>query len=226
MDLRDRVLRVVDERLKRACHARHFYQVAGRPRRDGLQQCLHGEDADEGDKGVGEEGGPRRRRGAVARAEEANRGLDEFGALLDLGADREANVYSNRSASCQKLELLCRMGVYLQLSDGTSRCGVGRTSIESNGSTLIVLSCTSGLGLRRFSGLWLPGGNLVCIALCSTLPPPKTLPSLRSSSISDSGDAPRAEGRGGIAARTSSRGPLQKPLLRSPLPSLRHAGGE
>lgn len=92
VDLRDGALRVVDERLKGARHARHLDEVAGRALRDGLQQRPDGEHAEEQDGGVGEQGAPRRRRGPVAPAHKGHDGLDELGPLLDFGADGESNV--------------------------------------------------------------------------------------------------------------------------------------
>ncbi len=92
MDLRDGVFRIVYEGLKGARHARHLDEVAGRARRDGLQQRLEEEHAEQRDEDAEQRRGPRGRRGLAALAHEAEGGLDELGALLDFGADGESDV--------------------------------------------------------------------------------------------------------------------------------------
>lgn len=90
--LRDAILRVVDERLEAARDAGDLDEVGDGPSVGGLEEGAGGGHGDQADEQGDEERGPGLGHGAVGVANQVDGGLDGLGALLDFGADGEADV--------------------------------------------------------------------------------------------------------------------------------------
>lgn len=205
-DVGDGGLGKVDERLEGAGQVGDLDQVTDGPGRGGLGKHLRGGDGEEGDEEAGQDCSPARGEGAVLLLEEHDGGLDWPGALEDLGADGEADVWRHQHTGTSGERRDSQLsGDEAGRTIGRGGCSAG----EVSGSARRVVSppTRSGLGLRRFSGLMLPGGRRVRMA-CSSTP---------SSSSSVTGD------RGLYRCWCCG---FQKPRLRSPSPRFRQAGGE
>lgn len=93
-DLRDAVLRVVNERLEAARDAGDLDEIGhgAAAEEGGLKEGAGGGEGNEAEEGGQDDRGPRLGDGVVGGAEQVDGGLDGLGALLDLGADGEADV--------------------------------------------------------------------------------------------------------------------------------------